>query len=368
MIEVTPPRTLVPSVPFPPGTAAWYNRHRRSRRVVAVQAFHEIEVRSSHGTSNVTAVLFWTKLSWRASAWQGCWPRCFSHRRVSRQDAPPLPAKIEFNRDVRPILSDNCFHCHGPDANHRKADLRLDLRDEAVKAEAFVPGKPDESELIERIFSDDADDLMPPPDSHKKLTERQKEILKRWIAQGAEYQQHWAYEPPVKTDDSRRPERRRCPGAQAARGDRTEALAGGRPPHADPAPVFGPARPAADAGGSARVRERPVARRLRATGRARAWQPALRRTHGASAGWMWCGSPTPSAITATIRAMSGRIATGSSELQRQQAFDRFTHRADRGRPAAGRQSGDARRLGLQPAAAHHRGRRRAGQGLRGSAC
>lgn len=111
---------------------------------------------------------------------------------------PGLPATVEFNRDVRPILSDNCFYCHGNDPKHREADLRLDIREEAVKAKAFVPGKAKESELIARILTDDEDDLMPPPDSHKKLTQRQKDILAKWIEQGAEYQQHWAYEKPVK--------------------------------------------------------------------------------------------------------------------------------------------------------------------------
>ncbi|MCB1276557.1 PSD1 and planctomycete cytochrome C domain-containing protein [Prosthecobacter sp.] len=111
---------------------------------------------------------------------------------------PPVPAKIEFNRDVRPILSDNCFYCHGNDPKHREADLRLDIREEAVKAEAFVPGKVKESELVSRILTNDEDDLMPPPDSNKKLTQRQKDILKKWIEQGAAYQQHWAYEKPVK--------------------------------------------------------------------------------------------------------------------------------------------------------------------------
>ena len=111
---------------------------------------------------------------------------------------PPLPARIEFNRDVRPILSDNCFYCHGPDKGHREGDLRLDLRDEALKAGAITPGKIADSELITRILTEDEDDLMPPPDSHKKLAPRQKEILKKWIEQGASYQRHWAYEKPVK--------------------------------------------------------------------------------------------------------------------------------------------------------------------------
>src|SRR5437867_1483094 len=88
--------------------------------------------------------------------------------------APPA-ARPEFNRDIRPILSDNCFYCHGPDKNHRKGKLRLDVREVALEKKAIVPGKPDESELIKRIFTDDADDVMPPPDTHKKLTPAQKE-------------------------------------------------------------------------------------------------------------------------------------------------------------------------------------------------
>jgi hypothetical protein len=111
---------------------------------------------------------------------------------------PAVPARVEFNRDVRPILSDNCFLCHGPDKNRRKADLRLDLRDEALKAEALVPGNAEESELVVRIFSADTDEIMPPPKSNKKLDDRQKAILKRWVEQGAEYQGHWSYEKPVK--------------------------------------------------------------------------------------------------------------------------------------------------------------------------
>jgi len=105
---------------------------------------------------------------------------------------------VSFNRDIRPILSDNCFYCHGPDASHRQADLRLDLRDEALAANAIVPGKPAESSIVSRINSTDPDELMPPPESHKKLDARQKALLTRWIDQGAEYQKHWAYEPPVK--------------------------------------------------------------------------------------------------------------------------------------------------------------------------
>ncbi len=114
--------------------------------------------------------------------------------KLARADDGP----VLFNRDIRPILTDNCLQCHGPDKNHREADLRLDLRDEAVARKAIQPGKPGESELVARIFSDDADALMPPEASNKHLSPEQKDLLRRWIAEGAEYQGHWAYLPPVK--------------------------------------------------------------------------------------------------------------------------------------------------------------------------
>ncbi|REJ71298.1 MAG: DUF1553 domain-containing protein [Planctomycetota bacterium] len=105
---------------------------------------------------------------------------------------------IKFNRDVRPILSDRCFLCHGPDENQRQADLRLDQRESAVAA-AVVPGKPDESELLARITSDDPDLRMPPPESGRKpLTEAEIDVLRRWITEGAEYEGHWAFVPPVR--------------------------------------------------------------------------------------------------------------------------------------------------------------------------
>ncbi|MDA0285244.1 MAG: DUF1549 domain-containing protein, partial [Planctomycetota bacterium] len=109
---------------------------------------------------------------------------------------------VDFNRDVRPVLSDLCFTCHGPDANTRKADLRLD-QDAAVFGKRdvplIVPGKPLESELIKRILSDDDDERMPPPDSKRQLTAAQKATLQQWIEQGAKWAAHWAYVPPVKT-------------------------------------------------------------------------------------------------------------------------------------------------------------------------
>ncbi|MCA9051421.1 MAG: DUF1549 domain-containing protein, partial [Planctomycetaceae bacterium] len=108
--------------------------------------------------------------------------------------------KVDFNRDVLPILSDRCFVCHGPDAGRRQADLRLDIREEALAAGAFVPGKPDKSELVARIFFEDPDIRMPPKESAKTLSEKEKRILQRWVAEGAEYRRHWSFEPPVKAE------------------------------------------------------------------------------------------------------------------------------------------------------------------------
>jgi hypothetical protein len=98
----------------------------------------------------------------------------------------------EYNRDVRPILAENCFACHGPDSAARKAGLRLDRREEAIKAEAIVPGDPDKSGVIERVFATEPGRMMPPRKAHKKLTAAQKETLRRWVAAGAEYQAHWS--------------------------------------------------------------------------------------------------------------------------------------------------------------------------------
>lgn len=111
-----------------------------------------------------------------------------------------LPDRIEFNRDIRPILSDNCFTCHGPDQNHREADLRLDteegLRAKAGETPTIVAGKPEESELFRRLVTDDPDQKMPATGSGKGLSDRQIALVKRWIEQGAPWEGHWAYIPP----------------------------------------------------------------------------------------------------------------------------------------------------------------------------
>src|SRR5579872_4026999 len=97
----------------------------------------------------------------------------------------PLPAKIDFNRDIRPILSENCYFCHGPDKNKRKADLRFDTHDglfSTIKDHQIVePGKPTESELFRRVTAADPDERMPDPKSNKRLSDRQIAVLKKWI-------------------------------------------------------------------------------------------------------------------------------------------------------------------------------------------
>jgi len=115
--------------------------------------------------------------------------------------AEPDPSAVQFNRDIRPILADNCLACHGPDPGARKADLRLDTREgllepTATGAAPVVAGDLDKSELWKRVITTDPDDLMPPPKSEKTLTAEQKELLRRWILAGAPWQGHWAFVKP----------------------------------------------------------------------------------------------------------------------------------------------------------------------------
>ena len=108
-------------------------------------------------------------------------------------------ASVQFNRDVRPILADNCFACHGFDAKARKAKLRLDVPEGAfAERNGTVPIKPGDlqaSEVWARINAERAEEVMPPPNTHKQLTAAQKETIRRWIVQGAPYQKHWSFEP-----------------------------------------------------------------------------------------------------------------------------------------------------------------------------
>eukprot|EP00913_Durusdinium_trenchii_P008933 g8399.t1 len=117
-------------------------------------------------------------------------------------ESRPAPRRVQFTRDIRPILSDYCFKCHGPDAKTRKAELRLDTKQGAFAgrdgAKMIVPGNSQRSELIRRIQSADSDERMPPASEKLQLTKRQIELLKRWIDEGAKWEEHWAFIPPVK--------------------------------------------------------------------------------------------------------------------------------------------------------------------------
>ena len=118
-----------------------------------------------------------------------------------------IPDQIDFNYHIKPILSDRCFKCHGPDPQTREAGLGLHESEAAFAAlgeekdhYAIVAGKPEESSLVDRIFSEDPDQVMPPPDANLDLTEYERKLLRRWIEQGAEWKKHWAFIPPVKPE------------------------------------------------------------------------------------------------------------------------------------------------------------------------
>lgn len=118
--------------------------------------------------------------------------------------AAPTVAAVDFNHDIRPILSDHCFACHGPDEKRRKAKLRFDTKDGAFAelrggGRAIVPGKPGDSEMIRRTTATDADEIMPPSGRGKPLSPAQIGLLKRWIADGAKWSQHWAFSKPVRS-------------------------------------------------------------------------------------------------------------------------------------------------------------------------
>ena len=129
---------------------------------------------------------------------------CLTPDRHVTAEGPALASLVQYNRDVRPILSENCFFCHGFDQGNRQADLRLDTQEGATADlgdyAAILPGDPQNSELLTRIFTDDPDLKMPPADSVYALTDQQRETLRRWIEQGAHYEKHWAFRALQKPD------------------------------------------------------------------------------------------------------------------------------------------------------------------------
>ncbi len=135
-----------------------------------------------------------------AAAWCVALP-AFSATVAKTDKAPALPARLDFNRDIQPILSDKCFTCHGPDDKERKGKLRFDRAEDAIKPAksgdfAIVPGNVAKSKLLERILSHDPDEMMPPPKTGKKITAQQAALLRRWIEEGAKYQGHWSFTKP----------------------------------------------------------------------------------------------------------------------------------------------------------------------------
>ncbi len=209
--------------------------------------------------------------------------------------AAALPARagnIDYNRDIRPILAENCTQCHGPDEGKRKGELRLDNRADALKehdgVRAIVPGKPEASELVARVLTSDPEEIMPPPKAKKTLTAAQKEKLRQWVAEGAEFARHWAFEPvragraagdssdgSDRSDRSDRRLRFRAPPAGKAR-----AFTRGGPPDALSPARARSHRPAANARGGRDLRRRPGAGRLREARRSPARVAALRRALG----------------------------------------------------------------------------------------
>ncbi len=266
------------------------------------------------------------------------------------------PGAVDFGRDVLPILSDNCFACHGPDARARKADLRLDIKEGAVRDEGgvVVPGQADESELIARVASDDPDEVMPPPKSKKVLTPGQVEVLRRWVDQGASWGRHWAFEPPRRptlpavrgSGLVEEPDRPLRPGPTRSGGDRP--LARGREGDPDPPGDARPDRPAPLARGGRRLPRRRTARRLRAAGRPPARQPALRRALGPALA-------RPGPLRRLQRLQHRRPAVdlevprlGHRRPEPRPALRRVRHRPARRRPPPGRLARPGRRDRLPP--------------------
>ena len=299
-------------------------------------------------------------------------PAVLPARSTSR---PRNPRHLGYNRDVRPILAENCFPCHGPDKAARKAGLRLD-REEIAKgtlASGTVPvvaGAPDKSALVARLLHADEERRMPLAKSGRaRLSSEQIATLRRWIAEGAEWEPHWAYIPPVRPTPPATRDSRWVRNAVDAFILAGVEKAGLRPsPEASraqlaPPPQLRPHGPAAHAGGGPRLRDGHAEGRLRAAGRPPARFAPLRRAHGALLA-------RPRALLGQRRLPQRQRAPdvalprlGRPGLERQPAVRSLHRRAARRRPAPGRERRRQDRVRLQPAAPDHRGGRRSAQGV-----
>ena len=255
----------------------------------------------------------------------------------------PGSPPVEFNRDIRPILSDNCFHCHGPDKAKRKADLRLDTEDGAAdSAVASSPATPRRASCSTGSPRRTTDERMPPPDSGRSRSRPSRStLIRRWIEQGATWQTHWSFVPPRAAG--------RCPPCRNAAWPRNPidafvlarlereglcAVARGRPDDADPPRDARPDRPAADARGGRRLPRRPVARRLREGRRPAARLAPLRRADGRA---LARRRPLRRHQRLPDRRRARHVALarlGDRRLQPQHAVRPVHHRAARRRPAA----------------------------------
>ncbi len=229
--------------------------------------------------------------------------------------APP----VSFNRDIRPILANNCFACHGPDEKQRETKFHFDTQEGAfVKAGVIERGNAAESLLIEKITDPDPKERMPPPDSGHVLTPRQIELLRRWIDEGAKWDTHWAY---TRTGAARSaggqprpvgPQSDRSVHPRAARTRRADAVARSRQDDAAAPRDIRSDRSAADAGRGRRVPRRPRRPTRTRSGSMRCCSPRI-----TASGWPCPGStppatPTRTASTSTASAACGPGATGSS--------------------------------------------------------
>ena len=261
---------------------------------------------------------------------------------------------LEYNRDIRPILAENCFACHGPDSAARKADLRLDRREVAVEAGAIVPGEPESSELIARINAKDPKELMPPPKTTKTLTARAEGDAAAMDRRGGRVSAALVADPPEAAGPAEGqgrvvgPQPDRPLRAGEARGERPAPGPRGRPPDARPSPEPRPHRPAAGPRARRGVRQRPLARGLRGPGRpaarlapmGRAPRPILARRRAL------CRHQRLS-----LRQLSrgvGLSRLGDRRVQPQPAVRPVHDRATGRRPAARPHARPAGRLGVQP--------------------
>ena len=238
--------------------------------------------------------------------------------------APDSPAfsTVEFNRDIRPILSDHCFQCHGPDAAKRKADLRLD-QEASAKADrdgrrAIVPGDLDGSELYRRITAEDVDERMPPAKSGK-IPQRapRSSCIRRWIAQGAKWQPHWAFIPPQAAAVPRGPATRAGSATRSTRSSWRGWSARGSRRRPRPSAATLIRRVTLDLTGLPPTprRGRRVPRTTVARTPTRRWSIACWPRRATASGWPSAGStrpamPTPTAIRPTASASCGGGATG----------------------------------------------------------